>query len=174
MDWVALGKKTAQAVKAYRYVLLVLFIGIVLMRLPTGNTKTNVQQAVPQSAPQSPQSATQTGLEESLSQILSKMEGAGKVQVLLTEAEGEKILYQTDVTKSQTDSTNDQRQQTVLISGQDRSESGLIRQIEPPVYLGAIVLCQGADSASVRLAITQAVSDATGLSTDKISVLKMK
>ena len=174
MDWVALGKKTAQAVKAYRYVLLVLFIGIVLMRLPTGNTKTNVQQAVPQSAQQSPQSATQTGLEESLSQILSKMEGAGKVQVLLTEAEGENILYQTDVTKSQTDSTNDQRQQTVLISGQDRSESGLIRQIEPPVYLGAIVLCQGADSASVRLAITQAVSDATGLSTDKISVLKMK
>ena len=43
-----------------------------------------------------------------------------------------------------------------------------------PVYQGAIILCQGADSPSVRLAITQAVSKVTGLPTDRIAVLKMK
>jgi hypothetical protein len=40
--------------------------------------------------------------------------------------------------------------------------------------MGAIVVCQGADSPSVKLAITQAVAKITGLGTDEICVLKMK
>ena len=48
------------------------------------------------------------------------------------------------------------------------------RQVNPPTYLGAVIVCQGADSASVRLAIVSAVCSVTGLSTDKITVLKMK
>jgi stage III sporulation protein AG len=43
-----------------------------------------------------------------------------------------------------------------------------------PQYLGAIVVCQGADRSDVRLAIVEAVSALTGLGADKISVLKMK
>ena len=41
-------------------------------------------------------------------------------------------------------------------------------------YLGAVVVCDGADSATVRLRIMQAVSALTGLGSDKISVIKMK
>ena len=63
--------------------------------------------------------------------------------------------------------------QTVIISS-NREESGLIQQIHPPIYQGAIILCQGADSAAVRLSIVDAVANVTGLSTDKITVLKMK
>ena len=40
--------------------------------------------------------------------------------------------------------------------------------------MGAIVVCQGGDNATVRLAIIEAVSNVTGLGADKISVLKMK
>jgi stage III sporulation protein AG len=63
---------------------------------------------------------------------------------------------------------------TVIITDSSRNESGLIRQVNPPVYLGAIVLCQGGDRPSVRLAIVDAVSKVTGLGADRISVLKMK
>jgi hypothetical protein len=42
------------------------------------------------------------------------------------------------------------------------------------VYQGAVVLCQGAADAAVRLAVVEAVSKATGLGADKICVLKMK
>ena len=66
------------------------------------------------------------------------------------------------------------RQDTVLYTDDSRKEQGLVRQIIPPVYQGAVILCQGADSAQVRLSILQAVASATGLSTDKITVLKMK
>ena len=37
---------------------------------------------------------------------------------------------------------------------------------------GAAVVCDGADNAQVRLAIVRAVSDCTGLGSDKITVLK--
>lgn len=40
--------------------------------------------------------------------------------------------------------------------------------------VGAVVVCQGADLAQVRLNVTNAVSSYTGLGCDKITVLKMK
>ena len=43
-----------------------------------------------------------------------------------------------------------------------------------PVYQGAVVVCEGAERAAVRLAIVEAVSSLTGLGSDKISVIKMK
>jgi len=39
---------------------------------------------------------------------------------------------------------------------------------------GALVVCDGAERASVRLAVTQAVSSLTGLGSNKIAVVKMK
>ena len=41
-------------------------------------------------------------------------------------------------------------------------------------HSGAVVLCDGAASASVRLAVTNAVASYTGLGCDKIQVMKMK
>jgi len=61
----------------------------------------------------------------------------------------------------------------VIISS-GSGEQGLIQTVTPPVYLGAIVVCQGGADPSVRLAVTQAVSVITGIGTDRITVLKMK
>ena len=43
-----------------------------------------------------------------------------------------------------------------------------------PTYQGAVVVCEGAGSSTVRLAVVNAVSVLTGLSSDKISVVKWK
>ena len=43
-----------------------------------------------------------------------------------------------------------------------------------PKFSGAIVVCDGADKASVKLMVLSAVSAATGLSSEKISVLPGK
>ena len=39
---------------------------------------------------------------------------------------------------------------------------------------GCVVVCEGADAASVRLNVTNAVAAYTGLGSDKINVMKMK
>jgi stage III sporulation protein AG len=93
---------------------------------------------------------------------------------MLSISQSEKTIYQTDSTYSQSDDHADSRTQTILISDNQRNETGLVHQKHSPVYQGAIVLAEGADLASVKLAIVDAVSDITGLGADKISVLKMK
>ena len=109
-------------------------------------------------------------LQEELEQILSKIKGAGKVQVLLTEFRGTETVFQEDTDRADTSDRSD----TVILTGSDREEEGLIRQINPPVYLGALIVCQGGDDPSVKLAIVEAVMRLTGLRSTEISVLKMK
>lgn len=164
MDWVTLRSRGKELVRKYRYVLLVVLAGLFLMALPDGKNAKAAPE--PATAETEPRQDLQTGLEE----ILSQIQGAGRVRVLLTQREGERTVYQTDE-----DSTSSGiRSDTVLLNGSDRSQTGLVRQVNPPTYLGAVIVCQGADSASVRLAIVSAVGSVTGLSTDKITVLKMK
>ena len=138
----------------YRYVLLVALAGLALMLIPGGPEETEPVPAV----------SVEESLESRLESILGRIEGAGEVKVLLTEEQGGEVFYQTEGEDGK----------TVLISGADRSESGLVRTTQPPSYRGAVVVCRGADSAAVRLAVVEAVANATGLGTDRITVLKMK
>ena len=161
-----------QFLEKYKHVLLILLVGIGLMLLPSGGKSSAQEQSTPTAAPVQIQ-PTQT-LQEHLSSFLSRMAGAGRVEVLLTLATGEETLYQTDSDRTTADRSETDRQDTVIVSDSGRNETGLVCQVNPPTYLGAVVLCQGADSSAVRLAITQAVANATGLGTHKITILKMK
>ena len=153
----------------YRYAVLVLVIGLALLWIP-GKSAQKEQTEEVDPRPISHQEFTQ----ESLTEILQTIQGAGKVKVLLSTASGEETVYQIDNDTSTTGDGGSNRTQTVIVTDSQRTESGLIRQMNPPVYLGAIVVCQGAESPTVRLAITQAVAKITGLGSDAICVLKMK
>jgi stage III sporulation protein AG len=146
----------------YKYPVLVVLVGLGLMLLPS---KTEPAPAQPVQIQQQEQD-----LELRLAAILSQIDGVGRVQVLLTEESGRETLYQTD---TQTDSDR-RTEDTVLVEDASRTETGLVRQTLEPKYRGAVVLCQGADQPSVRLAIVEAVRCVTGLGADRISVLNMK
>ena len=166
MDGRELRQKGIELFQKYRYGVIVLLVGIFLMLLPVGNGNEKSQDsAVPVTRQQE-----EKDFETRLSEILSKMQGAGRVQVFLSEASGEITQYQMD----EDCSGGDLRKETVVITQSDRSQQGLVRKVDPPSYLGAIVLCQGADNAAVRLSITEAIANATGLGANQISVLKMK
>lgn len=162
MDRIALREKGRYVLRKYKYVLLILALGLVLMCLPDG-------QPV-EEAPAPEMTVESLSLTEELEEILSQIQGAGKVKVMLSTATGEQTHYQTDEDQS-SDTT---RRDTVIVTGDDRSQQGLVRQVDPPTYLGAVVVCQGADRPQVQLAIVQAVANVTGLGADRISVLKMK
>lgn len=153
-------RRVTEFVSKYRYAVLVLVIGLILMLLPAGTQRVQDPENV-ETTPEQGQDIAQE-----LTQILSMIRGVGKVQVMLTVEEGESTVYQFD---ESTSSTN-----TVIITDGDRAESGLVQQVLPPKYRGAIVVCQGADSAAVRLSVIEAVAKVTGLSSDRISVLIMK
>lgn len=162
MDFLAFREKAGPFLKQYRYVVLLLMLGVLLMLLPK---KQETEPEAPVSVPESVDS-----LEEDLARILTRIRGAGRVEVLLTEYAGTETLYQTDADRT----ADSLREDTVVVSDRERGESGLVRQVIPPRYMGAVVVCQGGDNPAVKLAILEAVSRATGLKSNQISVLKMK
>ena len=164
MDWLGWGKKTVGWMGKYRYVLLILAVGIVLMLMP-GYQKEEEQTPV-----QTAHSSEQKDITQQLVSILSQIEGVGEVRVMLTVSSGEETLYQTDTQITE----NESRVETVLVTDSNRSQTGLVKQINAPKYQGAIIVCTGGDKASVRLAVMQSVASVTGLGADQISVMKMK
>ena len=168
MDRVAITQQAGELIRKYRYVLLVLAVGVFLMLLPARQEETDTP-----AAPEKAVTKSECDLTEELTQILKQVKGAGEVKVLLTVATGEKTVYQYDSDASAGE-TGIVRHETVIVTDGNRNQSGLVQQINPPVYQGAIIVCQGADNDVVRLHIIEAVARVTGLGTDKISVLEMK
>lgn len=161
-------QKVQVYVKKYKYPILVLIVGVIIMLLPldlTTRKGANDNHIKSESA--------EVSLEEQISKILSQVEGVGEVQVLLTVASGEEILYQVDQDVSQGDDSSNVKSNTVTVTDEKRNQNGIIRQVNPVTYQGAIVVCKGADNPNVQLAIIDAVSKSTGLGANKISVLKM-
>lgn len=164
MDLKKLKDKSSDLLKKYKYVAIVLLIGIGLMIIPLN------------SKPQSPQTSQQNQVSQfsdptdELQQLLSQIRGAGKVRLMLTLATGERTIYQADKT---TDDTSI-KVETVIITDSNRTQTGMVQQVLAPQYRGAVVVCQGADDPQVKIAIMEAVKNATGLGYDRISVLKMK
>lgn len=163
MEWMKGSEKLKDILNKYKYVALVLLLGVILMLLP-GSKDTEEMQEILDSSQQ------EYDISRELEIILSRIDGVGEVDVLVTESTGPETIYQTDEDKD----SDSMQTNTVIISGTDRGEYGLVRQINAPVYFGALIVCEGADRPSVRLAVVEAVRGITGIPSDRISVLKMK
>lgn len=153
-------EKTADFLKKYRYVSIVILVGILLMILPTGTSQKERTET-------EKQIVAEPSMESRLTNILAQIRGAGRVSVMLTVSAGEETVFQADQSSSG-------QKDTVTVTDKDRTENGLVVQVLPPRYQGALIVCQGADDPNVRLAIAEAVSALTGLGTDKITIVKMK
>ena len=167
MDLLTVKSKFKSLFDKYKFILLIIAVGVMLMLFPSKKTTSENTDSI--SAP-----VIQDNPEAALAEILSRIKGAGRVEVMLTVSQGEQILYQTDSDLSEDQNSLTNRSDTVIVTGADRLQNGLVKQVIPPVYQGAIIVCDGADDPAVRLNIVAAVSRSTGLGADRISVLKMK
>ena len=165
--------------KKNKYVLPVVLVGLVLILIPTTGKSAAKEQ--PASGGQT-EAFSLAEQEKRIAEALSKIDGAGKVTVVLTLQTGIEQVYARDETYSKDASRRGDEEETsldrtskvVLASSGSAAEKPLTVKTVYPVYQGALVVCEGADSAAVRLDIIRAVAGLTGLSTDKIVVAKMK
>ena len=167
MDIKGLTIKVKDTVIKYKYAVVILLIGIAILLTPKKATTTSVDSP-------SPIRNTSIVETEELATILQSIKGAGKVKVLLSVGAGEQTIYQTNSESTVNGDSSDIRRNTVIVTDAQRTETGLVTQVNPPKYLGAIVVCEGAGSPAVKLAITQAVTKITGLGADNICVLNME
>lgn len=108
--------------------------------------------------------------EKKLAEAISKISGAGDATVILS-AEGGSIKKIASDTRVRGD---DEENETVIVRSGSSQESPVTVEVVYPKYRGALVVTQGADDPAVRLMIINAVSSLTGLTADRISVVKMK
>lgn len=159
---------------------LLLLVGVVLILLPE-ITKERKNEMVDKNENES--SFMMYSLEETeqkLEKILSGISGVGEVRVMLTLKTGiEKILAQDETVskyESGTGETVEKREEketsVVVIEGNEGDEAITVKYIYPE-YLGALIVAEGAASASVKLAIVQAVTSVTGLPVGNVTVLSM-
>ncbi len=140
--------------KKYKYILILLAAGLLLLLLPVGSDDGGADEST------EPDEFSLEALEQQLAEALSRIDGAGKTEVVLTLERSTETLFQTD-------SDGSGELETVVASG-----SAVVRGQLLPTFRGALIVCEGGSSASVRLEITRAVAALTGLSSDRISVLK--
>lgn len=165
-------EKFQQHWKKYRYAALILLLGAVLLILPSGKKSAGEKNAG--QAGDCGETVAET--EKKMKQILSDIRGVGNLQIMLTvESGGEQHLAQNSESSysgsSQTPEDCSRRSETVVVSD-DNGEKAVVTKSSAPVYRGALVVCQGAGNPDVKLAVTQAVSVLTGLSSDRITVAK--
>ena len=151
--------RAIEFLEKYKFALIILVIGLVLISLPTSD-KSEEEKAVVET-----EQLPEDRLEERLQEALQQIDGAGRVEVVLTIKESQQKILASDETESES--------KTVTVQSGDGTETVTVKSLYP-VYRGALVVCDGADDPQVKLDIVTSVSALTGLGSDKITVVKMK
>ena len=165
-----LQKRLSAGISKFRLPLLIFAAGLLLMLLPTGKRSTQAVQMAAQAA----QTQELTPSQEEMEAILSRIDGVGRVDLLLTLRTSGASVYQTDTRTVTSGSGTTEECQTVFGQTSGSGKEPVVQTTLAPQYQGALVVCDGADRASVRLAVVQAVTSLTGLGSNQIAVVKMK
>ena len=163
-DLSGLAERGKQQWQRYKYVLLVVLAGAVLLLLPGGESRGEKNELPVQSDSQFDVERVERKLERALSQI----SGAGEVTVVLTLKESSRQILARDTQVSE----REQRAETVVVSTGSGTQGTVPLQSIYPKYQGALVVCTGGGDARVKLELLEAVRALTGLSAEKISICK--
>ena len=161
-------------IRRYQYVWVVLLVGVLLLAAGGG------ARDAPAVGAQADRIAAAgsfdlDAFEARLQDSLTRIQGAGAVELILSLEESGETVYASNVRHSQSDGASGSYESSLsTVSDGSYGEQPIQIQQHCPTFRGAVVLCQGAGSDQVRLAVTQAVSAVCGLGADRISVIQMR
>ena len=131
-------------------------------------------------------SASSYEIDKELEQILSKIQGVGEVNVMITYSQTSQTvpLYNEDTTTKDTEETDESggtrkitesdSKKDIIFKENDGEKEPITQRIISPKIEGAIIAAKGAANAEVKSKIVQAVEAVTGLATHKIQVFEMQ
>ena len=151
---------------AYKYVILAVLLGVVLLLLPDGKAvdEENASHLV---------DFDRAAVQREMEDILSAIDGAGRLRLMLTVRGAGELELAQDRALTQKDGAGEYSDKTeTVVLGSGSGAEVVVTQSRYPDFVGALVVCEGGGCAAVRLEITQALCALTGLPSDKISVIK--
>ncbi|MVB12988.1 hypothetical protein CAFE_37410 [Caprobacter fermentans] len=128
----------------------------------------------------------ETHLETELTELITKIQGVGSANVMVTLEQTKQSVYAKEekasgqTTKDQSDGTTrnetDQSNETnyILVKGADGSEQALAVTEIQPVVKGVVVVCDGGGNPVVQQSVIDAVTTALDISSVRVCVIKAK
>lgn len=168
----------------YLAVLLIVLVILAIYFASVGDP----QPAAPpgDASPVSVQTDTALGsIEEKLKATLSRIEGAGEVEVMITYESGTEIVpavsvdtqttITTDTRGNGTSTTNTENSQSEVVTvGGTGGSTALVLRENSPAVRGVIVVAQGADDIGVKLNLLSAVQTILNVGPGQVDVYKMR
>lgn len=109
-------------------------------------------------------------MEQQVVDLLSKVEGVGKTEVMITLSAGkEKVTLKDNETAE-----GKSQEETVLVEDSERNSSPYVLQEKEPVPEGILVVCEGGGDPAVSREIISAIQVLFHVEAHKIKVMKME
>ena len=109
-------------------------------------------------------------MEQQVVDLLSKVEGVGKTEVMITLSAGkEKVTLKDNETAE-----GKSQEETVLVEDSERNSSPYVLQEKEPVPEGILVVCEGGGDPAVSREIISAIQVLFHVEAHKIKVIKME
>ncbi len=176
-----LSQKLAQWTKQLRgkksrvsLLLVIGFLGMGLILLSELLDTPAQEEETPAQPQQQEQAAPEQSLEQRLEEIVGQIDGVGRCSVMVTLKESACSVYATEDSQrregAQQDGSSESESRLVLIEGAQGEQQPVVEKTVQPQINGVIVVCQGADSVSVRQQVTEAVTTVLGLRSTQVCV----
>lgn len=168
----------------YAAILLVVIVILAIYFASAGGNKPAEENEASAAAANVSSASTSDGIAQQLQETLSAIEGAGRVEVMITyESTGEIVpafsidkqsSTMTDEGEDGKSTTNSENTQSeiVTIGGSSGSEALVLKENSPEIK-GVIVVAEGADNIGVRLNLLDAVQTILDIRPDQVNVYKM-
>lgn len=152
-------------------ILLALLLGILL--LAAGRSFSDSKEEEPPQTVAATETADRA-TERRMAEILSKIQGAGQVDVMLTYRRTEEKIIAHNETREENGEALRTEQTAILLEDGDGATQPLVLTETGPVVEGVVIAAQGADSPAVAAALNQAAQALLDVPAHKVAVLKMK
>ena len=166
INWKEKLERLYSFAEKWKYVLIILLAGLLLLMLGGGEEHVNESELE-----MAAETFSLTQFEEQLTQCLSRIEGIGTVELMLSLDSSGREVYASDIRQSA--SASYESTISTVSNGSYGEEPVRVTTTSPEVR-GAVIICEGAGNDRVRLAVTEAVGSLCGLGADRITVIQME
>lgn len=111
-------------------------------------------------------------LEDRLENIISKINGAGKTEVMLTLASSGEYFYAENHTEEKDENELKTENEIIIIEGENGEEPVFLTKKEAEIR-GVLVICEGGKNALVREKIIEALCALLDIPSNRVSVAEM-
>ncbi len=182
MKWKLTGpEKLPAMLDRFKYPILILLAGIVLLLLPNRKQERSTNTVTTQPTAEAPADLGQdyrSRMEKDLEALLSQIDGAGRVRILLTLKTGPASNYERDFSTDERtegeESSLRREEKTVILNRGNAYDEPAVVSTAYPVFQGALIVAEGGADPGVRLRLSAAVAALLDLGADQITVVKMK